>query len=524
MKLGVIGAGFIGRVLARVAIANGHEVMIANSRGPQTLASTAIALHCSAGTVDEAVRFGDVLVVAIPMQAVFGLEPAPFDGKVVIDANNYYPQRDGDIAELDAHMATTSGLLARQLSGARVVKAFNAILQDDIEKDARPRDSAQRRALPIAGDDAEAKGIVSALVDQFGFEPYDAGTLDQSWRFERAMPAYCVSLQRDQLAQALAAAQRGVEVPYGAWRADREARHAMQQAARSSEGGKARATRQPVGFEGRGAWDIVDTQFHIGPQLDIAQSLAAMDALGIRSALVDELWALDSRGQPQPCAPLEGGGYRSLSPLGLSASLRYPARFSFIQRIESGDPLLLSRIPLLAQTPGCRCLRIHLAGDEERHRFAAGDWDQALALATRHALAVTVMAEDAGSLIAPVARRHAGLTLVVDHCGWVNTPDQWLEVLALGELPNVYLKWSHAHRAFRRHPNPQHARHEGLVQAIEAFGSNRVMWAGDVSFEESNATWSELLSFVRDHSGLSEDDRAWVLGRTARRVHRWEQA
>lgn len=522
MKFGIIGAGFIGRALARVAIANGHEVMIANSRGPQTLSSTAIALHCTAGTVAEAARFGDVVVMAIPMQSVFNLDPEPFDGKVVIDANNYYPQRDGNIPALDAHTATTGGLLARQLPGARVVKAFNAILQDDIEKDAQPHGTTGRRALPIASDDADAKRIVSTLVDQFGFEPHDAGMLDESWRFERAMPAYCIPLQSYDLAQALAAAQRGVEVPYGAWRARREAEHATQHRALEATTASPKSARQPIGFDGRGAWDIVDTQFHIGPHHGIARSLAAMDALGIRSALVDELWGFDLEGHPLPCAHLSDGSYRSLSPLGLAASLQYSKRFSFIQRLERSDPLLLSRIPLLAQTPGCRSLRINLSGNEERKQFAAGDWDDVLALAQDHEMVVAVMVDNAGSLLAPVARRFSELTLVVDHCGWVDNQKQWHEVLQLGQLSNVYLKWSHAHRAFRRHDNPQLARHQGLLQAVQAFGANRVMWASDVSFEESNATWSELLSFVRDHPGLSDEDRAWVLGRTARHIHRWD--
>jgi predicted dinucleotide-binding enzyme len=221
MKIGVIGAGFIGRALATVAIGNGHEVMISNSRGPQTLTSTAIALRCKAGTVAQAAEFGDVVVVAIPMSAYKGLDPHAFEGKVVLDANNYYPARDGAIPELDAHEATTSGLLASHLAGARVVKAFNAILQGDIEKDAKPPGSLDRRALPIAGDDARAKELIAGLVDQFGFDVVDAGSLSDSWRFERAMPAYCVALDVAQLQEALTSARRGVEVPDGSWRSPR---------------------------------------------------------------------------------------------------------------------------------------------------------------------------------------------------------------------------------------------------------------------------------------------------------------
>lgn len=522
MKIGVIGAGFIGRALARLAVANGHEVVIANSRGPQTLTSTAIALHSRAGTVEEAAHFGDVVVLAIPFPAIFELHPAAFDGRIVLDANNYYPKRDGNIAELASHQATTSGLLAKQLPGAKVVKAFNAILQDDIEKDARPARSRDRRALPIAGDDAEAKRVVAQLVDQFGFDPVDAGSLDESWRFERAMPAYCVPLQADELKEALAAAQRGVEVSDGAWRARRAAEHAARVTGSASPGSPAEGKRKAVAFEGRGEWDIVDTQFHLGPQHDAKASLAAMDALGIRAALVDELWTIDKQGRPQPQAPLADGGYRSLSPLAMAAALQHPSRFSFIQRIELGDPQLMPRIRMLAQTPGCRCLRINLFSKDDRKCLVDGKWDEAFALAQQLDIPVAVMSEDSGSLLAPVASRFAGLALIVDHCGWVKTPQQWDDVLGLGRMPNVYLKWSHSHRAFRRHDDPQQARHQGLLQAVDAFGARRVMWASDVSFEESSASWSELLSFVRDHPGLSDEDRSWILGRTARQVHRWE--
>lgn len=521
MKIGVIGAGFIGRALARIAVAQGHEVMIANSRGPQTLTSTAIALHCRTGTVAEAARFGEVVVLAIPLHAVPALEAAPFEGRIVLDANNYYPERDGRIPELDAHQATTSGLLARHLPGAKVVKAFNAILQDDIEKDARPAGTPGRRALPIAGDDAQAKRVAAQLVDQFGFDPVDAGTLEDSWRFERAMPAYCVPLQAAELREALAAAQRGVEVALGAWRARRNAQHA-EQVAKATTSPPLPARRTDTGFSGRGAWDIVDAQFHLGPQHDASHSLAAMDALGIRAALVDELWAFDAAGLPQPCAPLPGGGYRSLSPLGFAAALAHPKRFGVIQRIELGDPLLATRIPELAQTPGCRSLRINLFNPADRERFAAGAWDEALALAQRHELPVAILTEDAGRLLAPAARRFDGLTLVIDHCGWGRSPEQWQEVLALARHRNTVLKWSHPGRAFRRHADPAQAERRGLVDAVAAFGADRVMWASDVSFDMSNASWSELLSAVRDHPGLSVDERGWVLGRTARRVHRWE--
>ena len=219
MNLGMIGAGHIGQALTRAAVRSGHRVMIANSRGPQTLAGLARELGCEAGTTQQAAAHGEVVALAIPFHAIGQLDPACFAGKIVLDANNYYPSRDGRIAELDTLQATTSGLLQRHLGpAARVVKFFNAIMQHDIPADARPRGAADRRALPIAGDNPEAVRIAASLVDDFGFDPVDAGLMAESWRFERAMPAYCIPFDVGGLRAALASAQRGVELPHGSWR------------------------------------------------------------------------------------------------------------------------------------------------------------------------------------------------------------------------------------------------------------------------------------------------------------------
>lgn len=218
MKIGIIGAGFIGRALARLAVRSGHDVMISNSRAAKTLGSTAVAIGCRIGTAQEAAAFGEVVMVAIPLMNYADLPVAPLVGKVVMDANNYYPDRDGRIEALDTEQTTTSELLAAHLAGAKVVKAFNAILQGDLEKDSRPTGAPDRRALPIAGDDAQAKRVCSDLIGQFGFDVVDAGPLADGWRFQRAMPAYCIPLDVAGLQQALAAAERGVERPHGSWR------------------------------------------------------------------------------------------------------------------------------------------------------------------------------------------------------------------------------------------------------------------------------------------------------------------
>lgn len=218
MRIGIIGAGLIGRALARVGVAHGHEVMLSNARGPDTLGDVAAATGCKVGTVAAAASFGDIIVVAIPLGQYRSIPSAALAAKVVVDANNYYPDRDGQIAALDKRQTTTSELLARHLVGAKLVKAFNAILAADLEKDGRPVGSADRRALPIAGDDEAAKKIAADLIDQFGFDAVDVGGLSESWRFERAKPAYCVPFDSAGLRRALKAAKRDVEVPEGSWR------------------------------------------------------------------------------------------------------------------------------------------------------------------------------------------------------------------------------------------------------------------------------------------------------------------
>ncbi|TGE02569.1 NADPH-dependent F420 reductase [Methylobacterium nonmethylotrophicum] len=220
MRIGIIGAGYVGRAVAQHAVAHGHAVMVANSRGPRSLFSLGVALGCRIGTAAEAAAFGEVVVAAIPLHAYETLPGAELAGKVVLDAMNYYPERDGPIAALDARRATTSGLVAGHLPASRIVKAFNAITAQDLEADGRPAGAPDRRALPLAGDDAAAKAAAAELVDQFGFDPVDAGSLAESWRFERAKPAYCVPLDRDGLRRALAAAERDREVAPGSWRKD----------------------------------------------------------------------------------------------------------------------------------------------------------------------------------------------------------------------------------------------------------------------------------------------------------------
>lgn len=218
MRIGIIGAGHIGQAVARLAIADGHDVMLSNSRGAESLAALAREIGCEAGSVEDAARFAEVAVIAIPLKHYRSIPAAPLEGKIVLDANNYFPERDGRIAALDQRRTTTSAMLQEHLPKSKVVKAFNAILVKDLERDGRRPGTPGRRALPIAGDDAAAKQVAAGLLDAFGFDVVDAGGLAESWRFERAKPAFCFPFDSAGLRQALAVAEREVEVPEGSWR------------------------------------------------------------------------------------------------------------------------------------------------------------------------------------------------------------------------------------------------------------------------------------------------------------------
>nr|WP_272212864.1 NAD(P)-binding domain-containing protein [Marinicella sp. W31]MDC2878787.1 NAD(P)-binding domain-containing protein [Marinicella sp. W31] len=203
MKIGIIGAGFVGRILGTKAMEVGHQVMISNSRGPHTLFSLSGGIGCEVGTVDEAIAFGEIVIIAIPLSAYKTLPASAFAGKIAIDAVNYYPERDGHIEALDNATTTTSEMLAAHLPAARVVKAFNAIRMIDLDEKSRPKGAKDRVALPLAGDDQEAKALVAGLYEEFGFDSIDVGPLSEGWRFERDRPAYCTLLSRADLNTAL---------------------------------------------------------------------------------------------------------------------------------------------------------------------------------------------------------------------------------------------------------------------------------------------------------------------------------
>jgi predicted dinucleotide-binding enzyme len=190
--IGLIGAGNIGSTIARLAVDAGYDVVVSNSRGPESLTDLVAELgdHARAATAEEAADAGDLVVVTVPLKAYRQVPVEPLRGKVVIDTDNYYPDRDGHIAELDDESTTTSELLQAHLPESRVVKAFNNIYFRSLASLARPAGAEDRSVLPIAGDDAEAKATVTGFLDDVGYDAYDVGPLAEGWRYQRDTAAY----------------------------------------------------------------------------------------------------------------------------------------------------------------------------------------------------------------------------------------------------------------------------------------------------------------------------------------------
>lgn len=210
MKIGIIGAGPIGVTLAKKFRGYGYPVKIANSRGADTLKSVAKETGAIATAVRDVVRDVDVVVISIPMKSVADLPKDLFDelaeNVVIIDTNNYYPMRDGRIAELD-----NGKIESRYVSehiGRPVIKAFNNMLSQFLSTEGKVGGADGRLALPVAGDDATAKRTVLELVDVAGFDGIDAGGIDDSWRQQPGTPVYCTDYDADGVRKALARADR----------------------------------------------------------------------------------------------------------------------------------------------------------------------------------------------------------------------------------------------------------------------------------------------------------------------------
>lgn len=203
MKIGIIGSGNIGSALARYLVNLGHEVLIANSRGPETLGEVAAETGATPATVEEAAGAKNLIIISIPEKAIVELPKNLFSSSeaVIVDTGNYYPSRDGENADLEGGL-TDSEWVGR-IIGHKVIKAFNNIYAASLASKTAPAGSPNRIALSVAGDDERDKQMVLELIDQIGFDSIDAGSLSESWRQQPGTPAYCQDLDRDALASAL---------------------------------------------------------------------------------------------------------------------------------------------------------------------------------------------------------------------------------------------------------------------------------------------------------------------------------
>jgi predicted dinucleotide-binding enzyme len=190
--VGFIGSGHIGSTVARLAVDAGHDVVLSNSRGPDTLQDLVAALgrRARAATYQEAASAGQLVLVSVPVKAYPSLSSAPLVGKVVMDTGNYYPERDGQIPELDSRSLTDSEYLLSFIPGSQIVKVFNNINFKHLLNLARPSDVAGRSSLPMAGDSPAAKAAVSEFLASIGYGSVDAGVLADGWRQQRGTPVY----------------------------------------------------------------------------------------------------------------------------------------------------------------------------------------------------------------------------------------------------------------------------------------------------------------------------------------------
>jgi L-fuconolactonase len=286
--------------------------------------------------------------------------------------------------------------------------------------------------------------------------------------------------------------------------------------------------------------DIIDTQLHLGPG-PVEPALEEMDALGIRSVLIEEFWVGGQGDGPHdalmPGYRLPGGAWRSVYPTALSASLRYPDRFSYFVRLDRRDPDLEGQMRIIAGEPGARGFRVLATwSSEEAAALARGAYDALFDLAQDIGLPVCVFAPGHAELLPRYLRKFPGLQFVLDHLGIgmpghppgrdeaeqarTTDPAYLNEVLKLAEFPNLVVKLSHAPMLLRAGDYPFQAVGPYLRRLIEAFGVERLMWASDATVMPRYA-WGDLLNYLRLDPALSDDEKAWLLGRTARRVFSW---
>jgi L-fuconolactonase len=270
--------------------------------------------------------------------------------------------------------------------------------------------------------------------------------------------------------------------------------------------------------------DIVDAQVHAN-MLGTETTVAIMDALGIRGLVCDEFDGVDEAGRMRPGYPLSNGTFRFVGPNAESAALRHPDRFVFLVRVDPRDPGLEGWVDTLTAASGFRALRALVFAPDDRALFEAGGFEPLFAVARARALPVFITCPGTVSHLAAYAERYPDVQIVIDHCGVVlggppgsATMDQ---ALALARYPNVALKWAHAQSTLSTAPYPYPDLDATLRRAVDAYGAERVMWASDCTMTRGRASWAESLFYLRHSPSLTEDEKAWILGRTVRTVLNW---
>jgi L-fuconolactonase len=270
--------------------------------------------------------------------------------------------------------------------------------------------------------------------------------------------------------------------------------------------------------------DIVDAQVHAN-MLGTETAVAIMDALGIRGLVYDEFDGVDGAGRMRPGYPLSNGAFRNVGPSAESAALHHADRFVFLIRVDPRDPELEAWVATLKAAPGFRALRALVFAPEDRALFEAGGFDPLFVVARSQGLPVFVTCPGTVSHLAAYAERYPDVQIVIDHCGVVlgGPPGSATmnEALALARYPNVALKWAHAQSTLSTAPYPYPDLDATLRRAVDAFGAERVMWASDCTITRYRASWAESLFFLRHSRSLTEDEKAWILGRTVRTILNW---
>jgi predicted TIM-barrel fold metal-dependent hydrolase len=270
--------------------------------------------------------------------------------------------------------------------------------------------------------------------------------------------------------------------------------------------------------------DIVDAQVHANV-LPAETVLAIMDAIGIRAVVIDEYLSPGQGSDLLPAYTLPNGVSRPIGPSAEAAALRYPDRFAFLMRINPFDPALEGWIELLKASPNLRALRAIAFGAAEGAAFERGGFDRLFAAADASALPIFVTIPGRVGHLAAYARKFPNLQFVIDHCGVVfDGPPGEASLdgaITMAQYPNVAFKWAHAPAFLSVKPYPFRDLEPKLARVLDAYGRERVMWASDYTVSRRRQSWAEALFCLRDSLALSETDKEWILGRTARTLLNW---